>query len=341
MSRPFVTIIVPCRNEKLNVEAAINSILDQRCVAGGFEVIVADGGSNDGTRELLDRLTANETRLRVINNPGKIVSTGLNAAICEAQGEVVIRMDTHTEYAPDYVACCLDVLNKTDAQNVGGPARTKAKTYFQKANSLAYHSPFSIGGARFHNTDYEGFVDTVTYGCWRKQTLLDLGLFDEELIRNQDDELNLRLIRSGGSIWQSPSIQSWYYPRSSLVELFKQYMQYGYWKVLVIKKHHLPASLRHLVPGGFVSVLLMLCILSFVLPYARWLLAVLLGIYIVTNLSASLITCRVPRNWKYLPVMPLVFSAYHFGYGWGFLRGVFDFLLLKQVSREKYSNLTR
>lgn len=208
------------------------------------------------------------SRLRLISNPGRITPTGLNAAIRGAQGDIIIRMDAHTEYAADYVRQCVEVLETTGADNVGGPAQTKAETYMEKVVAAAYHSPFSVGGARFHNVNYEGWVDTVTYGCWRRETFERFGYFDEELVRNQDDEHNLRILRGGGKIYQSPKIQSWYRPRGSLTALFKQYMQYGYWKVRVIQKHKLPASWRHLVPGAFVlslGLLFLLAAFSFLL----------------------------------------------------------------------------
>ena len=134
-------------------------------------------------------------RIRVIDNPGRIVSTGLNAAIRTARGDIVVRLDAHTAYAPDYIRRCVDVLESTGADNVGGPARTRANGRLGQAISAAYHNPFGSGGARFHNEEFEGYVDTVIYGCWRKTTLEQLGLFDEALVRNQDDELNFRLVR--------------------------------------------------------------------------------------------------------------------------------------------------
>ena len=233
------------------------------------------------------------------------------------------------------------VLQISGADNIGGPWQAKGHDFLQLAIALAFQSPFSSGGAGSHRIDYEGPVDAVYLGCWRKETLLKLGLFDEDLVRNQDDELNLRLIRSGGKIWQSPSIRSWYCPRSSLPALFSQYMQYGYWKVRVIQKHRLPASIRHLVPGGFVMSLLVLTLAA---PWFRWgwvMPVALLGLYLCANLTASLITCRRTENWKFLPVMPLVFAAYHFGYGWGFLRGVIDFIVLRQGGRPALGKLTR
>src|SRR5262249_47627952 len=151
--------------------------------------------------------------------------------------------------ASDYCRRCLEALRLTGADNVGGAARTKASGLRARAIAAAYHSRFSTGGAKFHDERYEGYVDTVTYGCWHKSTLERLGLFDETLARNQDDELNLRLVRAGGKIWQSAAVVSWYRPRSSISALCRQYFQYGFWKVAVIRKHVLPASWRHLAPA--------------------------------------------------------------------------------------------
>jgi len=251
-----------------------------------------------------------------------------------------MRMDAHTEYAKDYIRQCMVVLEQTGADNVGGPARTKAKGYVQPAICAAYHSPFAVGGARFHDVDYEGYVDTVTYGCWPREVFARIGLFDEELVRNQDDEFNLRLIRAGGKIWQSPRIQSWYYPRGSLGALFQQYKQYGYWKVPVIQKHGMPASLRHLIPGSFVFLLIVLPLVSFLWPLLAGAWVALLSTYCACNVSVSVWTSwRV--GWKYLPILPLVFACYHLGYGFGFLQGVLDFVVLRRKAGEGYTKPTR
>lgn len=332
---------MPIRNEAAHITFVLESIMSQEQPEGGIEIIIADGFSDDGTREQIAQLATQDSRIRCIDNHGRIVSTGLNTAIREARGEIIIRMDAHTEYAHDYIVRCLTTLTTSRADNVGGPWQAKGRGYMQTAIACAFQSPFSSGGAGSHFASYAGPVDSVYLGCWRKETLLQLGLFDEELVRNQDDELNLRLIRAGGRIWQSPDIQSWYYPRSSLRMLFKQYMQYGYWKVRVIQKHCLPASIRHLVPGGFVATLLGLVALAPFFVLARWLLVGGLGLYLCANLVASLITCRRPSLWKYLPVMIPVFAAYHFGYGWGFLRGVIDFIVLKKRGRKTFGQITR
>ena len=158
------------------------------------------------------------------------------------------------------------MLQETGADNVGGPWVARGKGKVGMAIAAAFESPFSCGGARGHDPKYSGPVDTVYLGCWRREIFDRIGLFDEELVRNQDDEFNLRLVRSGGKVWQSVAIKSCYHPRESLRHLFKQYVQYGYWKARVLKKHRLPASVRHLVPSIFVLTLAHLPLISLVWP---------------------------------------------------------------------------
>ncbi|MGQ9525437.1 MAG: glycosyltransferase family 2 protein [Armatimonadota bacterium] len=329
---PFVSIIIPCRNEVGYIEPCLRSALAQDYPPDRMEIIVADGMSDDGTRELLHRFAAEDGRIRVVDNPKRITPAGLNTAIKASRGEVILRMDAHTEYAPDYVRQCVEVLRETGADNVGGPALTKPDSYTGQAVAAAYHSRFAVGGARFHQPAYEGPVDTVTYGCWPREVFERVGLFDEELVRNQDDEHNLRIVRSGGLVWQSPRIRSWYTPRGSLRALFRQYFQYGYWKVRVIQKHRMPASWRHVVPGSFVLSLLALGVSAPFLGWARLGLRLLVSMYAGALLTASVITAA--RNgWGLLPLLPVVFACYHFAYGLGFLRGMWDFVFVRRAGR--------
>ena len=337
-----ISIISPCRNERDHIAAFVATLVAQELPAGcALEVLIADGMSDDGTREILDGLSSRNPTLRVVSNPGRIVSKALNAAIRASTGDVIVRMDAHTTYARDYLRACVEALDRTGADNVGGPWRAAGETYLQKAIALVSHSPFASGGGRSHALDYEGEVDTVYLGCWRREIFERVGLFDEELVRNQDDELNLRIVRAGGRVWQSPAIHSTYAPRSSLANLFSQYMQYGYWKVRVIQKHTLPASIRHVVPGAFVLALLGLALLSLFWGAARALLALALAAYAAANLAATVHTCIAAGTFRYLPVIPIVFASYHVGYGYGFLRGVVDFLLLRRGGGATFSALTR
>jgi len=332
-----ITIVIPCRNEAGCIAEVLDSVLAQEMAGIDWEVIVADGMSDDGTRPILDSYAAREARIRVLENPARAVPAGLNAAIRAARGEIILRMDAHTAYAPDYVRRCLEALDATGASNVGGPARTKPRGYWGRAIAAAYHSPVACGGARFHDANYEGWADTVPYGCWRKQTLVEIGLFDESLVRNQDDELNLRLCRAGGRVWQSPAIVSWYQPRGSLKRLVQQYFQYGYWKVAVIRKHRIPASWRHLVPVGFVAAVALGPLVGLALR-SEWVLglwAAGLGAYFVAILLASLDSAR-RYGWDLLPVLPVVFAAYHFSYGSGFLMG-----LMRSGAGESVVKVTR
>ncbi len=335
-----VSIIVPCSNERDHIEACVRSILTQELPPGDFEIIIADGISTDGTRHILKELEEEYPQLRVIDNPGHIVASGLNAAIRAAQGKIITRMDAHTEYASDYVCQCLAVLQETCADNVGGPWVAKGKGYVSRAIAAAFRSPFASGGARGHDPGYEGVLDTVYLGCWPREIFDRIGFFDEELVRNQDDEFDLRLVRAGGKIWQSPRIRSWYRPRSSLRALFRQYVQYGYWKVRVIQKHKIPASARHLVPGGFVLSLIMLPLAALWWPFAGWGWLGLVGTYTVCNVAASFLTAA-RQGWILFPLLPLVFACYQLAYGYGFLRGIWDFFLLRRSPSRTYTDLTR
>ncbi len=294
-------------------------------------MIVADGMSDDGTRQILNQLAAGNSRLTLVDNPHRTVSAGLNAGIRAAKGQIIVRMDAHSEYAPDYLQQCLLVLEETGADNVGGPWIARGEGYIGQAIAAAFQSPFAVGGARGHNPEYEGVIDTVYLGCWRRELFDRIGFFDEELVRNQDDEFNLRLVRSGGRIWQSPRIRSWYRPRGSLRDLCRQYVQYGYWKVRVIQKHRLPASIRHLVPAGFVTLLVLMAAAAPFGASPRYALIFLLAIYSLCTLTASVVLAA-RGTMRLLPALPVVFAVYHFSYGLGFLRGVWDFFVLGRAS---------
>jgi len=337
-----VSIIMPCRNEAGHIGTILRGILAQLEPpgGGGMEVIVADGLSDDGTRDEIVAVAASDPRVRLIDNPGRIVSTGLNTAILAARGEIIIRMDAHTEYAPDYVRNCIEILDETGADNVGGPWVARGDCYLSRAIAAAFRSPFAVGNAAGHDPDYEGLLDTVYLGCWRKDLFIRIGLFDEELVRNQDDEFNLRLLRAGGRVWQSPRIKSWYRPRSSLKTLFTQYQQYGYWKVRVIRKHGRPAAARHLVPVIFVLGAALGGPLA--LLHGAVAMAYLGGwsFYLAASLVFAFRAARI-EGWGLLPVLPLVFLTFHLGYGIGFARGIWDFGVAHRETRTAMSNLTR
>jgi succinoglycan biosynthesis protein ExoA len=337
---PTVSVVVPCRNEKEHIEACVLSILTQDPLSGGIEILVVDGMSDDGTRDILERLAQEDSRVRRIDNPNRITPCGMNAGIRAARGRYIAIMGAHNHYAQDYLRQSVHVLEQTGADNVGGAMICEATSWLQRAIAAAHHSPFSVGGARWHNPSYEGPADTVFGGVYRREVFAQIGLFDEELVRNQDDEFNLRLTRAGGKIWQSPRIKSCYRPRQSLGGLFRQYLQYGYWKVRVIQKHKMPASVRHLIPGCFVSLVILLPLMALWLPIAFWGWVGLVGVYSFSNVLVSLFTAA-RHGWALFPVLPLVFACYHFAYGYGFLRGIWDFVVLRRGPSQRYTKLNR
>jgi glycosyltransferase involved in cell wall biosynthesis len=340
VAAPAVSVVIPCRNEEAHIEACVRSLLEQQSPAGGFEIIVADGRSTDRTREIVRRLSLSHPALRVLDNDAQIVSTGLNAGIAAARGRIIVRADAHTAYASDYVRNCVAALEASGADNVGGPWHAIGNDYVSRAVAAAFHSPFGSGGARAHNLTYEGPVDTVYLGCWHREIFQRLGGFDEELVRNQDDEFNLRIRRQGGTVWQSPAIRSWYQPRSSLRDLFRQYSQYGYWKVRVIRKHRLPASWRHLVPPLLVLSLMLAGTMWWVSPRALAGALLVVGLYAAGVLAAAVVTAR-SSSWMLLPALPAVFLCFHLGYGFGFLRGIVDFVIRRQPPASDMSSISR
>jgi len=333
-----VSIIVPCRNEALHIDAFCESLRAQQLDACQIvDVIVADGMSNDGTRERLADWQSLWKSLRVIDNHRHIVSAGLNLAIARARGEFVIRMDVHTMYDPTYVSECVRVLRETGANCVGGAWRPLEESGLQQAIALAFKSPFGSGGALSRRADYSGPVDTVYLGAWRRDELVRLGGFDESLVRNQDDELNLRIARSGGVIWQSSRIRSSYAPRASLRALFFQFYQYGYWKVAVIAKHGWPASPRHLAPFGLVAAVALLGLMSPLAYPARIGVSLLIMVYV----SAVLVAAWAAGEPRTVLNVARALICMHWGYGVGFARGLIDFLLFRRPPSETNTRLTR
>ena len=327
---PFVTIIMPIRNEAGYIERSLGAVLSQNYPPERMEVLVIDGMSTDGTREIVKRMmdhTTTDSRLQttdtpvliLLDNPSLIVPTALNIGLKHARGDVIIRVDGHCEIAPDYVRRCVEVLQQTGADCVGGLQRAVGQGWVGHAIALATSSPFGVGSARFHYHERPGWVDTVYLGAYRREVFDRIGVFDEELVRNQDDEFNFRLIQAGGKIWLDPSIRSVYYSRASLKSLWRQYFQYGFYKVRVIQKRKAVPSWRHLVPATFVLGLAGSILLAIITVQPLWALCVA-GPYALANLLASLWTAR--KDWKTLPLLPLAFATLHLSYGIGFLWGL-------------------
>jgi glycosyltransferase involved in cell wall biosynthesis len=342
----LVSVIVPCRNERDHIESFCANALAQTLPPGWtLDLLIADGDSDDGTRAVIDRIVLGDARVRVVDNPRRIVSCGLNRALATARGAVIVRMDVHTRYAPDYVAQCLNVLQRTGADNVGGPwcAEPTASTAgWPAAIAAVFQSRWVAGGARSRSLTYEGTVDTVYLGCWPRTSFDQFGGFDESLVRNQDDEHNLRIVLGGGRVWQSPAIRSVYQPRGNLRDLAAQWLQYGYWKPFVMRKHGQAASWRHRVPALFVAAL-MVSAVGAVLGSGSALLVALCAAYALAVLALSITVALDGAgmvSWRDAWRLPPVIVTQQLAYGIGTLIGWWD-ALQSAEGRERFSSLTR
>lgn len=319
-----VSVVAPMYNEAEHIGHVVADIAAQD-FDGELEFIVADGGSTDGSVAVL-RAAAERQGLdvQVIGNPDRWVSHGLNACIRAAAGELVIRVDCHSRYPRNYVRRCVEVAAETGAENVGGVATPRGRTPTQQAVAVAIDSPFGGIGWSRHADTQRAEVDTVPFGAFRRETFTKVGLFDESLVRNQDDEFNLRLRLAGGRIIRDPSITLEYTPRGTFRSLFRQYYEYGRWKVPVMLKHRRIVSLRSLAPAAFLGSFLGLTALSIVTHHA---LAVLLVELVAYAAGAIFFGARALKtrgeSWRLLPRVAAVFPTMHLAYGFGLAAGFF------------------
>jgi len=334
---PFVSIIMPVRNEAEFIEESLAAVLEQDYPPKQMEVIVVNGMSDDGTKAIVEKMIIKKIQegkagpdIFVLDNPSCIVPVALNIGLIKAKGDVIIRVDGHSTIALDYVRRCVETLLDTGAECVGGLQYPVAKSLAGRAVALAITTPFGVGNAKFRYREKAGWVDTVYLGAYWRKVFEKNGNFDEELVRNQDDEFNFRLLQSGGKIWLDLSIRSEYYCRSSLTGLWRQYFQYGFWKVKVIQKRGAVPSWRSLVPPFFVLCIAIGGLLS-LFAHNSLSLLITVAAYGMVNLCVS-IWLAFKKSWKALFLLPLIFSIIHVAYGTGFLCGI--------VKRKKYSYKT-
>jgi succinoglycan biosynthesis protein ExoA len=317
MSDELVSVVIPVRNEAPFIEATIHSILTQD-YPGPLEVVIADGMSDDGTREILDRLSSRDTRIRYIDSPTGRTPNGLNLAIGSAKGDIIVRCDGHAELPPGYIRTAVAALSETGAVNVGGVQRAVGISWMQRAIAYAMSSPIGVGDARFHYGGQPGPVDTVYLGVFRRDALIAAGPFDETLTRNQDYEMNIRLRAKGGTVWFDPRLEVIYRPRRTLRRLWRQYFQYGQWKRRVVKMHPESTRLRQLIPPLFLVSLLA----SFVLLLTSWRLLGLVvpSFYVIVLLLGTLQQLGRTRDHAVLG-FPAAVATMHLAWGLGFLSG--------------------
>ena len=327
---PFVSVVMPIRNEEPFIANSLGSILNQDYAKDHLEIILIDGMSEDGTREEIQALlqsrqgSVDQPEIKIINNPRKIVSAGLNLAIRQARGEIIVRMDGHSVAGSHYISNAVrTIMDNKEVENVGGTIRAVGRGYLGKSIALAMSSWVGAGNSKFRISKSEQFVDTVPFGTYRKETLLRIGMFDESYVRHQDYELNYRLRKNGGKILLTPKIQTDYYVRNNLKSLWKQYFQYGIGKGKLLRSH--PDSLRihHMAPSLLVIFFVLAPILAFVAPEIRSVLLACFVAYAALLLIAALSLSLSRQRIKHFPVLPLTFFFLHTGYGCGSLIGFF------------------
>lgn len=324
-----MTVIVPCRNERRYIASCLDSILATAYPADRIEVLVVDGASDDGTRDVVRAYAAREPRVRLLDNPRRSAPAALNIGIRAARGEIIARMDAHVVYPPQYLPVLVDALLETGADNVGCPIVTLPADESPTARAIAcaLSHPFGVGNSWFRiGAAVRREVDTVPFGCFRREVFDRVGLFDEELIRNQDDEFNFRLIRNGGRVLLVPDVTAQYYARASLRHVARMYYQYGWYKPLVARKVGRIMTARQLVPAAFLATLVSLTLLALAWPPAVVALVALLATYAAADLAAAL-TARARLGLRGRALLALVFPLIHFGYGLGSLAGAAHWLL--------------
>lgn len=323
-----VTIVIPCRNEVAFIERCLASVFAFPEIPGGYEVLVVDGMSTDGTREILARLSGEHPALRVLDNPAHIVPTAMNIGIRAARGELIVRLDAHSEYPPDYLDRSVATSDQTGAELVGGVVVTLARDDSAQARlvqAISTHG-FGVGNSDFRLGAKPGPSDTVPYGCYRRDVFDRIGYFDERLRRSEDYELNRRLATAGGRIWLDPSMRIQYYNQATLRGLLRQATFTGTWNPWRWYIAPYCFTPRHTIPAIFVLILAITAILSPISIVARGGLAAILGIYIPLAIFSG---CQQARRygWWMAPILPFLFLVYHICYGAGILNGVVRILL--------------
>ena len=330
---PFVSVIVPMRDERRHIERCLRSLAAQDYPRDRFEVIVMDGCSTDGSRDLVESMQEELPNLRLLDNRGRHTARGLNIGLAFARGEVIARVDAHAAVAPDFLRQSVSALRRSAADVVGGPIETLGEGHVGETVALAVSSPFGVGNAVFRYSHREQWTDTVAFPAYRRDVFDRIGPFGE-IDGGEDDEFHYRLRDAGGRILLTPAIRSTYYARNSFWELARQYFGYGQAKVVVLSRHPRQTRLRQLVPSALVVALFAAAITAAFGGLLTVPLGILVAGYLVASLAASFFVAR-RRGWGHLLRLPLAFACMHLAYGLGFLLGLVRRALGQPVAMPK------
>ncbi len=337
--RPRVSIVIPCRDEAGWIGRCLASLEAADRDAGAVTVLVCDGLSSDGTRDEIAAFTARLPWVKLLDNPERTTPHALNLGLRHQPFDVGIILGAHAEVMPDFITRNIAALRADPTAGCAGGIITNAYADARSRSiGRAMGHPFGVGGAHFRTGLRKGHVDTVAFGAYRREVFEAVGWFDEVLVRNQDDEFNYRVIKAGFKILLDPLIRSRYHVRASYAKLFRQYHQYGYWKVYVNKRHRAVTTLRQLVPAAWVAYLVFgaLAVLLYPMLWPYVLASVVL--YLLVGIASAL---HAESGLRDLPGVLLAFMVLHVAYGLGYWQGILHFLVLgrdpsagsKQMSR--------
>lgn len=324
MTPPTVSIVLPCRNEAKYIARCLDTLLATTYPHDRLELLVMDGKSEDATRAIVQTYAAKHPWIRLLDNPRKIVPAALNIGIQAATGDVVVRVDAHALYPPEYLPRLVDALQSSGAANVGGPVVVlpASRSATGRAIAVALAHPFGVGNSWFRiGSAQPRWVDTVAYGCWHRELFAKVGLFDEELVRDQDEEFNYRTVGQGGRVLLVPDAMSYYYARPSPRLAGRMLYQYGYFKPLVALKVGRVATVRQLVPPLFVVALVLGALLAPWSGAVRLLWSGMLLAYGAALLTVMATAVR-PHGIRTAAALTFVFPVLHVSYGWGYLHGL-------------------
>jgi glycosyltransferase involved in cell wall biosynthesis len=330
IEQPFVSVILPIRNEQEYIKATLNTLSSQDYPSEKVEFIIADGMSDDSTRQIVEAFCSGNKALNVVllDNPERTVPFGLNRAIQNSRGEVVVRMDSHSVYPPDYISKLVAALFEHEAHNTGGIVKTLPAGQSIKCKSIAValSHPLGVGNSYFRiGSQQVREVDTVPFGCFRREVFDAVGLFDEDLVRNQDDEFNGRLLNAGYRIVLVPDVVVEYYARDSFSKLYRMYYQYGLYKPLASLKLGRVVTVRQLIPLGFVLSLFLGVLMVVVFQPLIWLLLTGLLFYFGILGVVSLYESYLRKSFLVGHLL-ISFFILHFSYGLGYLVGAIALL---------------
>jgi glycosyltransferase involved in cell wall biosynthesis len=321
--KPFVSIIVPCYNEQATIRLLLDAILAQTYPRTQMEVLLADGLSQDRTREVTASFQRDhpDLSLQVVDNRQRSIPSGLNLAISRARGEIIVRLDAHSMPIPEYIERCVAALSEGKGSNVGGvwEIRPGASGWLPESIALASAHPLGVGDALYRLAPRARLVDTVPFGAFHRQLIAEIGGFDETLLSNEDYEFNARVRRAGGKVWLDPEIRSVYFARGSLPALAKQYWRYGFWKLRMLLRYPNTLRWRQALPPLFVFSLAGLAMLSPWYRPAALALAFELAIYLAALGLAGLAAAIRRRRPLLVPGLAAAIAVMHLAWGGGFL----------------------